>query len=68
MKDEIKFKLAVFIVSALCVLSIVYNVASEYVLPDIEGFFKRKLYYERVISQKGLSLHKADYWRQEGPE
>jgi hypothetical protein len=68
MKDEIKFKLAVFIVTALCVLSIVYNVASEYILPDIEGFFKRKLYYERVISQKGLSLHKADYWRKEGPE
>ena len=68
MKDERKFRLTVFIASALCALSIAYNVASEYVLPDIEGYFQRKLYYERVISQKGLSLHRADYWREEVPD
>jgi hypothetical protein len=65
MKDARKFRLVLFFAASLCVLSIVYNVVSEYVLPDIEGYFKRKLYYESVISKKGLSMHEADYWREE---
>jgi hypothetical protein len=65
MKDARKFRLVLFFAASLCVLSIVYNVVSEYVLPEMEGYFKRKLYYESVISKKGLSMHEADYWREE---
>jgi hypothetical protein len=65
MKDARKFRLVLVLAASLCVLSIVYNVVSEYVLPEMEGYFKRKLYYESVISKKGLSMHEADYWREE---
>lgn len=50
---------------SVCVLAILYNIASEYIIPDMESYIQRKLYYERVISKKGLGLHKAQYWREE---
>jgi hypothetical protein len=69
MRDERKFRFAVFSAALLCVLAIAYNIVSEYFLPDIEGYMKRRLYYERVISKKGLSMHRAMYWREaDGPE
>jgi hypothetical protein len=64
MREEKKFKLTVILVSALCVLGIAYNVVSEYLLPDIEGYVKRRFHFERVISKKGLSMHEAEYWRE----
>ncbi len=65
MRDEKKFKLVTAVSLVVCVLAILYNIASEYLIPDMEGYIQRKLYYERVISKKGLSLHKAQYWREE---
>lgn len=67
MKDDRKFRLAVVFAAFLCVLTVVYNIAGEYLIPDIESYVQRRLYYERVISQKGLSMHRAEYWREEGP-
>ncbi|MDP2167300.1 MAG: hypothetical protein Q8J64_03085 [Thermodesulfovibrionales bacterium] len=63
MKDERKFRLFAILTALLSVLIVAYNISSEYFLPDIEGYIKRRVYYEKVISKKGLSLHKAMYWR-----
>ena len=65
MKDEKKFRLSVIFAAALCVFAIAYNIAEEYVLPDIENYIQRRLYYEKVISRKGLSMHEAKYWREQ---
>jgi hypothetical protein len=66
MRDESKFRFAVVLASVLCTLTIAYNIAQEYFIPDLEAYIQRRLYYERVISKKGLSMHEADYWSKEG--
>lgn len=65
MKDERKFRLTIALGAILCIMAIAYNISGEYILPDIESYIKRRVYYERVISKKGLSLRRADYWREE---
>ena len=52
------------LMTTLTVLTISYNVLQKYVMPDIEGYWQRKLYYERVISKKGLTLQKGMYWKE----
>lgn len=64
MKDERKFRLFILLTALLCVLSITYAISEEYIMPEIEGYLKRRVYYEKVISKKGLSLHKALYWKE----
>jgi hypothetical protein len=66
MRDESKFRFAVVLATLLCTLAVAYNVAQEYFIPDLEAYVKRRLYYEQVISKKGLSLHRAEYWSKEG--
>ena len=63
MIDSFKFKILVFVCSGLVVITLAYPLIQELVMPDIEGYVQRKLHYERVISQKGLTLHKAMYWK-----
>lgn len=63
MREERKLGSLVALAALFCVLGIAYNVASEYFLTDIQEYFKRKVYYETVISKKGLSMHRAMYWR-----
>lgn len=65
MSDESKFKIAASFITALCVLAVAYNIAQEYFVPDLAAYAKRRIYYERVISKKGLSLHRAEYWSEE---
>lgn len=65
MSDEGRFKLAASFAALLCVFALAYNIAAEYLLPGIESYIERKLYYERVISKKNLSLHRGEYWRGE---
>ncbi|MBI4824205.1 MAG: hypothetical protein HY805_08265 [Nitrospirae bacterium] len=62
MRDEKKFKAIILLMAVLCAFSILYAISEEFLMPEIEGYLKRRLYYERVISQKGLSLKKALYW------
>jgi hypothetical protein len=62
-KDERKFKALGILLTSLCALSMLYAAAQEFVLPGMQGYLKRKLYYETVISKKGLSMHPAKYWR-----
>ncbi|MBI5741567.1 MAG: hypothetical protein HZA16_12745 [Nitrospirae bacterium] len=44
-----------------CILS--YNVLQEYISTELGGYIKRRVYYEQVLSKKGLGLHKGKYWR-----
>lgn len=64
MKDEGKFKLLTYFSAILIALTLSYNILQEHLMPGIEGYLERKVYYENVISKKGLSLHKGMYWRE----
>jgi hypothetical protein len=61
--DDKRFRL--FMVSVIFLITIIisYNVLAEYMASGPFQYFKRKVYYEKVISKKGLSLHRARYWR-----
>lgn len=65
MADVIKFKILAILATALVVLILSYNILEESLFSGIEGYLERRLYYERVISKKDLSLHKGMYWRKE---
>ncbi len=64
MKDERKFKLLTYFSAILIALTLSYNILQEHLISGIEGYLERKVYYENVISKKGLSLHKGMYWRE----
>lgn len=64
MTDLSKFK-ALTLSSAILIFFVVsYNVFQEYIMPDVKGYLERRIYYEKVISIKGLSLHKGMHWRE----
>lgn len=65
MKDEKKFRLFLGISVLLITVSLFFNIFGERYSKDIGSYIERRFYYERVISKKGLSLHRALYWRQE---
>lgn len=64
MTDKKKFKILAILATLLTVFILSYNVISEYFMPEIEGYLERRIYYEKVISKKGLSLHKGMYWKE----
>lgn len=64
MSDRKKFKVLIILTTALTVLALSYNVLQVYFMPEIGGYIKRRVYYESVISKKGLSLHKGMYWKE----
>jgi len=63
MNDDRKFRIfAVF--SAILVVSIIsFNVFQEYFSTEIGSYLTRRIYYEKVLSGKGLPLHDARHWR-----
>ncbi len=61
--DSKKLKLLVWITGVLCALTMAVNIAGEYFLPDMKGYIDRRVYFERSISEKGLSMHNAVYWK-----
>lgn len=65
MKDERKFFL--FLAGSLILISsiIFFNILGDRYSEEITSYLERRFYYERVISKKGLSLHRALYWREE---
>ncbi|MFN3739427.1 MAG: hypothetical protein ACK4TF_01985 [Thermodesulfovibrionales bacterium] len=65
MKDEKKFGLFIGISVLLIIISLLFNVFGERFSKDIGSYLERRFYYERVISKKGLSLHRALYWSHE---
>ena len=64
MNDPRKFKILLSFSTLLIIGIIAYAVLQEHVMPDIEGYLQRKGYYEKVITKKGLSLHKGMYWKE----
>ncbi len=63
MKDERKFRILSILSTLIVVAILSYNVFQEYFMTEIGGHLKRRLYFEKVILKKGLTLHKAEYWR-----
>ena len=63
MDDSKKLKLLVWTTGLLCALALMANIASEYFVPDLKGYIDRRVYFERSISGKGLSMHNALYWK-----
>jgi len=68
LNDIRKFRLLAILTTTLIVLILSYNVISEYFMPEIEGYLERRIYYEKVISKKGLSMHKGMYWKEKERE
>jgi hypothetical protein len=64
MTDLSKFKALTLSSVILIFFVLSYNVFQEYIMPDVKGYFERRIYYEKVISKKGLSLHKGMYWKE----
>ena len=64
LNDIKKFRLLAILTTTLIVFILSYNVISEYFMPEIEGYLERRIYYEKVISKKGLSMHKGMYWKE----
>ncbi len=65
MTSEKRFKILIYLTIILVFFSVLSNIFGEYIHGEFTGYIKRMVYYERVISKKGLSLHKALYWRKE---
>lgn len=63
MRDNKKFKILMFLSTLLIVFILSYNILEEYLATEIGGYVTRRAYYEKVISKKGLTLHKAKYWK-----
>ncbi len=63
MKDERKFRAFIIAATILVVVILAYNVTQEFFRTEIGGYLQRKLYYEEVISTKGLPMHPAEYWK-----
>jgi hypothetical protein len=63
MNDTIKFRILMALTAILAFSVLAFNILQEYWLPDMEGYLQRRLYYERVISKKGTSLHKGMHWK-----
>ncbi|OGW25193.1 MAG: hypothetical protein A2X59_04505 [Nitrospirae bacterium GWC2_42_7] len=64
MTDTSKFRTLTLFSAILIFFVLSYNVFQEYVIPDVKGYLERWIYYEKVISKKGLSLHKGMYWKE----
>jgi len=64
MNDHAKFRTTIIAATILIIAVLAYSVVQDLVLPDVEGYVQRRSYYERTLSQKGLSEHKAMYWKE----
>lgn len=64
MRDTKKFRIIMIVAVMLTALVMLQNLAREYFMADMEGYVKRRLYYEQTISKKGLSEQKGMYWRE----
>lgn len=64
LNDIRKFRLLAILTTIFIVLILSYNILQEYFMPEIEGYLERRIYYEKVISKKGLSMHKGMYWKE----
>lgn len=63
MKDAVKCRVLTVCMAVLCVLAVAYAAVEEFVLPDVQQYLQRKLYYEQTLKDKGLSMEPARHWR-----
>jgi|Deesub1362A_J573_1020465.scaffolds.fasta_scaffold03499_3 hypothetical protein len=63
MRDDKRFRVFSLFATFLVVIILSYNLLQGYLLTGFGAYIKRRIYYETVISKKGLSLHRAEYWR-----
>lgn len=61
MRDQAKFNLTITAGALLCAAVILFNLAGQYLLPDMLGHYERKTRFESMVS-KGAQLHPARYW------
>lgn len=64
MSDRKKFTVLISATAFLAIFIMLYSMAQDLFLPGIEDYARRRIYYERVTSKKGLSLHKGMYWKE----
>lgn len=64
MTDLSKFKTLTLLSAILIFFVISFNLLQEYIMPNVKVYLERRIYYEKVISKKDLSLHKGMYWRE----
>ncbi|MBI4843480.1 MAG: hypothetical protein HY809_04055 [Nitrospirae bacterium] len=64
MKDDRKFRIFIIIAVILVAAILSYNSTQEFFTSEVGGYLKRKLYFEEVISKKGLPMHPAKYWKE----
>ena len=63
MDDNKKLTIAVLLSFCLLLSTVLYNVFQDYLQTHLFSYIQRRIYYERVISKKDLSHHRARYWR-----
>ena len=63
MVDEKKFKVLITASTLVCLLLLAGTMLQEQVT-GIAQYAERRLYYEKTISKKDLSLHKGLYWKE----
>ena len=64
MNDTRKFKAVLIGTGLVCLMVIGYNVFEESLISDLSAYLKRRTFYENVLSNKGLRLHKGMYWKE----
>jgi len=64
MTDAGKFKALLAACLVLTGLVLVSALTQGSYLDDFDSYIRRRIYYERVISKKGLSLQKGMYWKE----
>jgi len=62
--DRKKFTWLAGSMTCIVLLALTVNVLQDTVLAGAGGYVKRRFYYEKVITQKGLDLHKGMYWKE----
>jgi hypothetical protein len=63
MNDEKKFRISTVFIIILVLFILSYNAFQEHFTTEIGSYIKRRIYYEKVLSKKGLPLHKGKYWK-----
>lgn len=63
MNDDKKLRILVIFSTLLVVSIISYNMLQVYFSTELGSYLKRRIYYEKVLSRKGLPLHDARHWR-----
>jgi len=61
--DIQKFRILIVLSAILCLTVLSYNILQELFFQDLEGYVKRRIYYERTLSKK-LELHKGMHWKE----